>query len=341
MKINGNKHFMLFANCIPVKGQASCLIMDLQRPGYIPIPKLLYELLSLNHKSLTINDVKQRYNNKIDKGIDKYLNYLLDEELGFLTTEPNDFPKLKRDFSSSYEVLTSVINYSVESPYELHDALIQLNNLGCQLVQIRLLGFTDIEKIINQLNPIKTSRIKTVEFFINFEKFDISELIELAKFDSRVFLNICNNNNKTIIHEKKNEYLNVRVINIPLMPYIDEIINPVSFICNIELFMESLKYNVGLNRKVSIDLDGGIKNFVNHSIKYGNIQTEKIENIIKLDEFKKKWFISNDKIEKCKNCQYRYMCISNSDIEEINNKYFKTKTCNFNPYENIWIQEKK
>ncbi|MDO9254629.1 MAG: grasp-with-spasm system SPASM domain peptide maturase [Bacteroidales bacterium] len=336
MKINGTQHFMLFANCIPVKGHSSCLIMDLQRPGYIPIPKLLFELLCLNLKSLTINDLKQHYNNRIDKGIDKYLNYLLDKELGFLTNDPYDFPTINRTYHSPYRVLTSVINYSEKSPYNLNDVLIQLKNLGCQLIQIRLFGFNDIERIISQLNPIKRSRIKTVEIYINMEKIDIRSLKKLAKFDSRIFLNICNSNIENSNH-KIIDCINIRFINNPLTPYIDEIINPSSFICNIELFMESLKYNVGLNRKVSIDLDGGIKNFVNHSIKYGNIQTEKIENIIKLKEFQGKWDINNDKIEKCKDCQYRYMCICNSDIKEINKKFSKTNTCNFNPYENTWM----
>jgi len=49
-----------------------------------------------------------------------------------------------------------------------------------------------------------------------------------------------------------------------------------------------------------------------------------------------KRFISNDIIEKCKDCQYRYMCLSNSDIEEKAGKFHKINSCTFNPYENKW-----
>lgn len=41
-------------------------------------------------------------------------------------------------------------------------------------------------------------------------------------------------------------------------------------------------------------------------------------------------------IEKCKDCQYRYQCISNSNIKEIEAKYSKIDSCNFDPYQNVW-----
>lgn len=57
---------------------------------------------------------------------------------------------------------------------------------------------------------------------------------------------------------------------------------------------------------------------------------------LKDSNFKKLWYIYNDKIEKCKDCQFRYQCVSNSDIKEENGKYYKVDTCDYDPYQNIW-----
>ncbi len=67
-----------------------------------------------------------------------------------------------------------------------------------------------------------------------------------------------------------------------------------------------------------------------------NINFDKLSDILALKEFKQLWAINNDKIEKCKDCQFRYMCLSNSNIERKNDKYFKTDKCKFDPYENKW-----
>src|SRR5690606_8369796 len=86
------------------------------------------------------------------------------------------------------------------------------------------------------------------------------------------------------------------------------------FTISYSMYYESLHYNAGLNRKVCVDSDGNIKNYVQHKKSYGNVNTHTLEEVIDNEEFKKKYDYKNDLIEKCKDCQYRYMCISNSDI---------------------------
>jgi radical SAM protein with 4Fe4S-binding SPASM domain len=102
------------------------------------------------------------------------------------------------------------------------------------------------------------------------------------------------------------------------------------------MFAEAQKHNIGLNRKVCIDYAGNIKNYLSHRKIFGNVRKDLIKEIIEKPDFREKWFYSNDQLEVCKDCQYRYACLSNSDIKSCNNRYYKVDMCDFNPGDNSW-----
>lgn len=331
MKVDNNKYFILFANCIHVKGFSISVIMDLQRFGYLKIPNLLFDVLNSNQRLLTIREIKNKFDGQYDKGIDKYLKYLTIEEYGFFTTEPNSFPLLNKEFFSPFKIISSVINYSVFSPYKLEIAIKQLSELGCQIIQLRIFDKIDLEILKKDLLLIKNSRIKTFELYLTDNDYNLIELESITQSDNRIILVIHTLSKLELIETKSNKERIYFVLN-KLIPYSKEIIDERLFISNIPFYIESLSHNVGLNRKVCIDIDGSIKNFVNHSKTFGNITETPLEEVINLDSFKWYWYICNDMIEKCKDCQFRYMCLSNSEIEYKDSKYYKVDTCNYNPY---------
>ncbi len=330
-KINNNLFFLLFANCIPVKGYKTSIIMDLQRSGYLKIPNLLFDILDLNLRSITIGEIKNKFGGQYNRGIDKYLKYLTKEEFGFFTSEPNSFPMLLKDFLTPFKILSSIINYSISSPYKLEIVIKQLINFGCQIIQLRVFDKIDLEKLKEDLFLIKKSRIKILELYLADFNYNITDLISITKSDRRIVL-VIHSSNEIDIKDEKLDNEKIYFTENKLMPKSKEIIDERLFISNIQFYMESLSHNVGLNRKVCIDLDGSIKNFVNHSKTYGNITKMSLEEVINLESFKWHWFICNDMIEKCKDCQFRYMCLSNSEIEYKDSKYYKVDTCNFDPY---------
>lgn len=90
------------------------------------------------------------------------------------------------------------------------------------------------------------------------------------------------------------------------------------------------------NLKVCIDKNGDYKNDLSFQETFGNFQTKNLQELLIDKEFTKLWYLGNDKIEKCKDCQNRYQCVSNSNIMQQNNLYYKINTCNFDPYNNNW-----
>jgi len=103
----------------------------------------------------------------------------------------------------------------------------------------------------------------------------------------------------------------------------EEIISLDKFTINFHSFTEAQTHNLGLNRKVAIDAQGHIRNAIGHPHSFGIVNQQNIQAIISQANFQEKWLISNTRIEKCKDCQYRFCCLSNSDIESKNGLYYK------------------
>ncbi len=124
--------------------------------------------------------------------------------------------------------------------------------------------------------------------------------------------------------------------------------NPVSqsenFYINISIFSESRDYNAYFNGKIYIDDQGLIKNAPETTLGFGNIDNiesvNQLREIVSLPEFQKYWRITNDKIDVCKDCEFRRMCISGGlPKQRANGSWFNTNECDYNPYIAKWKQE--
>lgn len=67
---------------------------------------------------------------------------------------------------------------------------------------------------------------------------------------------------------------------------------------------------------------------------FGNINENTIKSIIDDTDFCKLWEVNKDKVEICKDCEYRYMCMDcRFLITDRTNILSKPSFCNYNPYE--------
>lgn len=334
-------YFNLYANCVVVKGASESLIVDFQNSHFYNIPNLLSEIL-LHCNNLKINDVKKIYKNEYDKGIDKYLNELIRLEIGFFLDDPEEFPKLSMYWDNPSEIQTSVIEINGTKPYDYINVIEQLCDLGCNVIQIRIVNFCSEDILFSIHNKLKSSRIKYIEYVIHSQIFDI----DFTKFffyeNNRIFRFIVHGTQK---EDFSKDNLNLQIkdwqlvfITEEIHPDSKDLISKKSFCPSLDFFTEAQSHNPSLNRKISIDRFGSIKNYLSHEKIYGNIQIDKLSTIIKTEQFTSMWYINNDSIEVCKECQYRYICFSNSDIEEKNNTFYKKQMCNFNPQTNQWVE---
>lgn len=111
------------------------------------------------------------------------------------------------------------------------------------------------------------------------------------------------------------------------------------FTPNISFYLESLKHNSCLNQKISIDVNGFIKNCPSMSKSFGNVFEDNIEDIVNSNEFQLLWNIKKDDIEVCKDCEFRYICTDcRAYVEDPKDIYSKPLKCGYNPYTAEWSE---
>lgn len=74
--------------------------------------------------------------------------------------------------------------------------------------------------------------------------------------------------------------------------------------------------------------------------KFGNIKNKKLYMVFnkKMDEINELWKLNLDKVKKCTDCEFRYICIDCRSLEKSLTGKLKEKIlCNYNPEEDEWL----
>ncbi|MEO8760219.1 MAG: grasp-with-spasm system SPASM domain peptide maturase [Bacteroidia bacterium] len=332
------KYFILYANCIPVKGAKRSLICDLQRNQYWYIPEGLYDVLT-SHGRVSLDSIKTSYENKFDLIIDEYFEFLASNELGFWTTEEDvkNFPELNLDWDEPSLITNAIIDSDVGSSHNYTKIFDELEELGCKHIQLRFFDEIIFEQLTSILEKLHCRRLISVEIILPFKNKETEILVaDLSAKYQRItqiaFYNSQTNNSYVKYHSQ--------IINITLNINSElhcGIISSKYFTLNIKNFTESVNYNSCLNRKISIDKKGQIKNCPSLSKEYGHINNITLIDVVLKEDIKKLWKINKDKIEICKDCEFRHICTDcRAYVEQPENIYSKPLKCGYNPYTCQW-----
>jgi SPASM domain peptide maturase of grasp-with-spasm system len=334
------KQFLLYACCIPVKGARRSVICDLQRSKYYFIPGALYEIL-VNYAGLSPNAIKEKFNRQNDETIDEYFEYLVNNELGFYTDEPERFPLLNLSWKSPLKVTNAIVDISADSDYDHKKVLEELDTLGCGTIQFRFYDKISYEALDNLLETCLKSRVRCIELLLPYSRvFGAGTLKKLCKKHTRIIhivfhSSACANN---VYHKE------LKVIVTNIKSRIDSsshcgIIHPAHFRTDIGIFTESQSFNSCLNRKISVDVNGEIRNCPSHPVSYGNISNTMLSDVIARQEFTRIWQISKDEVKVCKDCEFRYICTDCRVFTTDEDPLGKPAKCSYDPYTACWTKE--
>jgi len=337
MQKNVEKYLILFASCVPVKGAYRATICDLQRCNYEFIPNDLADLL-LKFNGSKLKAIYDFYGTENKDVIDEYLNFLLSKEYIFFTDNPISFPKINFEFDTPNKITYSIIDYSSKNNYKLSNVISQIDELGCYFLQFRSFDELPNSKLLEFSMLMKNSRIRGVDLIVKYsQKQSMDFFNELFKSNLRI---------KNITVHSAIENKIITNIDGTILTYAEQVItdhshcgnvSPEYFSINMKSFPENLHYNSCLNKKISIDINGKIKNCPSMNMDFGNINKIKLKDVIDNKNFKKTWMINKDKILICKNCDFRYICTDcRAYIETPENIYSKPLKCKYDPYSGKW-----
>ena len=309
--------FRFYSDCQLVIGENGSLLLDLTR-------NKSYELDSDIAKILKWC-VGKKYCEIISKHSESFngvIRTLIEQELCFFTELSKHFESIVWGSKSPGLITSSVIEISDFNNYDVYKVLEDLDELGCKDLLIcfdpaivcnpheviRLIEctfdsfFTNLEIII----PVTFEALFTEVFLSRHRR--ISTVLFLSSAENRILYS----------HSKAN-----KVYTQDVCISWSEDFDISLFNVNRSTFSEGRTRNLGLNQKVCISRNGDIKNYINHKRSYGAVSTSSLKEIVSSRDFQEKWFVSNDKISKCRRCKFRYICMSNSDIFEEGGEWHK------------------
>lgn len=339
-----NSYFILYACCLPVKGAKRSMLCDVQRNSFNLIPNGLYELLD-EHRTKTVGATKAHYKHQYDETIAEYFDFLVKNEFGFYCEEVELvlFPDIDLHWDVPFYITNAIIDVDENSKHDFVSIFDQFEQLGCKHFQIRcyvekpLLYFEEI------LEKLENRRIISVELIIkNDTEITLERLNVLTDKYTRIHNLVVHSAPESEIRHRDSSGMGNIVF---VQQAIDNeshcgIISQDYFSINLKTFTESQKHNTCLNRKISIDAEGNIKNCPSMTKSYGNIRDTTLHEAIHKPGFKDMWFIHKDQIEVCKDCEFRHICTDcRAYLKDPDNLYSKPAKCSYDPYTATWGED--
>jgi len=342
------KYFYLFADCFPVKGYLRTMLLDIGRRAIYFVDNSYFELLTVL-KTHPIGEVLTMLEGEEDmQEFEKFLSYMTEKELGIIVDDLSLFPPIEVYWDHPSPITNAIIDIR-HLEHDYASIFAQLDTLGCRHLQIRAYEALSRKDIFNILASTAGRHFRDIQIIT---KYDDNRLPEpdiaaiLAKYPKLCLTIHSSPFNKWL----KNDPLKGMIdLGLGFVMYIKQPIDSCSacgiinsqtmHIPAIETLMENMTYNGCLNRKISVDEHGEIKNCPSMTTSYGNIKDTQLTDVVRNDEFRTVWHIKKDDIEVCKDCEYRYICTDcrayTTDPGSLRSKPSK---CRYDPYTGQWSQ---
>jgi len=338
MKNKSGNYFMLFSCCLITKGFNRSIIIDTQRSSFHFIPNELTDLIE-QFGLKTLDEITQQFNESAEMDIfSDYLNFLVENELGFYTSTPSAFPAIATNFLSPNMINNAILDFRKNIKYEVDNRLKELEALGCEAVQIRIYENLDPTVFKKLTQIIERLSFRFVELLLNadttYQKKDMSKLLRANP-----------NINKIVLYKSQRDdlislnYYQVLELRAATLISRDQCgqMGAKYFTTSINHVIESHNFNSCLNKKISIDEDGFIKNCPSLNQNFGNAEETSLIEALEKKGFKAIWTTGKEKIEVCKDCEFRHICTDcRAYVQNPTIDFSKPIKCGYDPYSSTW-----
>ncbi len=330
--------FRLFACCLPVRGAVRSTICDLQRGECHFIPNAMYELLT-RHRDATLKQLREIVDPEGHATLDEYFAFLEVNELGVWTSEPSSFPELNLSWDVPSVITNAIIDVDQESSHDWASLLGQLSDLGCQALQVRVFCDLPLAALDAALEESLYGPFRSIDILLKWTpEHEPERLRDFIRKHRRV--------QQVTIHSAPENHIYKEFVDSANLVYASQVISshehcgqvrPGYFTIGTGFFLESLHFNSCLNRKVSIDTRGDIRNCPSMPASFGNAKDTRIQAAVMDEKFREFWEVNKDQVEVCRDCEFRYVCPDcRAWVRASDEKFAKPSKCGYDPYTATW-----
>jgi SPASM domain peptide maturase of grasp-with-spasm system len=346
---NPEAYLQVYADCIPVKGALRSVICDLTRNELIFFPTDYYEVLEYL-TSGKIGPLLEALTCEAEKqSVLDFMAFLDQQELICFLKDPALFPPIPEGWDLPAIIQNAIVDVDA-LPHDFDRIFQDLDELGCQYVQIRsfsdLLQMPDLYLI---LAAAQHKSIQGVELLLRYDPATPDEayirLVEEQALLTDLIIHGAPADRILVVDygcdEESGRYIQKQIHLVTQL--IDShhhcgVLNLKNLNApSVENFFETRRYNGCLNRKVSVDAAGEIRNCPSLASSYGNIRDTRLPVAIRQAGFQDKWHITKDQIDTCRDCEFRYVCSDcRAYVDNPQDPYSKPLKCGYNPYTAAW-----
>ncbi len=324
------------------QGKQRSLLQDLVngRQNFIPIS---YGQFLVENNNMNYNQIIKKYKKENEKITSEYLTHAIQNNYATILNgnkEDAFFIPVNFQWFEPYIITNCILVFNVYDEIYLEKILLQIIYLEIPYIEIRILNnfsLNELDYIIVAFQNTSIISINILTIYDNSLK--IKEIKNKLKFKVVVNALIIYNSpvKQTLEYFMHSKSTSILFTKQKLSSSMCGLITTQNFTTNLKLYSESLVHNTCLNRKISIDQNGEIKNCPSMVESFGNIKDTTLEEALNKQGFKKYWNITKDKINICKDCEFRNVCTDcRAYIQDPADIYSKPLKCGYDPYTNIW-----
>lgn len=335
-----DQYLILYADCFLVRGHTRTMICDISRRKMFFIGNPFYDLL-LQLKTNTIGDVCNMLEDETDyTAFEDFANYLLSHELGLLVDDTSVFPPIDLVWDSPYAITNALIDLRDKIP-DFKKIFSELEQLDCPYIQIRAYQAVGPDVLRTILPGTAGTGFRNIQFLLKYtDRYALEQYMDIVReypVLSLIFHSVPPEDCAALQGRYSRSEIQF------LTQVIDScqscgVINKDSFLLvDLQGFIENIRFNGCLNRKISIDEHGNIRNCPSMQVSYGNIEDTYLKDVVDREDFRSMWSINKDAIEVCKDCEFRYICMDcRAYTRDPGNLLSKPAKCSYDPYVGKW-----
>jgi len=335
-----SQFFFLRPDVITTPGTTRGLIVDLAKNSFFLVPNSLIKFISINNKK-RVSSIIKRYSQSEQKVVEEYLNWLVGEGFALLCSNENfvkNVGELNKTWSSPFSITNCILEVSKKNQKNANQIVKKLSLYKIPFLELRIFHPIEFSSLSILLSSIQKSEIKHVCLIIKYaNELEFVNIKKEFKFLTVIYsVNIFSAPyNKTFQIQGGTTLVSYRTES--LQNSCCGKVDVKYFRPNLEFYTEASRYNSCLNRKISIDDNGEIRNCPSMLKSFGNINNTSLDEVITKHEFKKVWTITKDRIATCKVCEFRDICQDcRAYLQSPSDIYSKPLKCGYDPYTGKW-----
>lgn len=307
-------YFLLYSHNVVVSGKDKAAICDLQHARVMYIPNAFTAVLE-KLKTMEVNQIKNSLFQNNPDLLEQYMAKLIDHKMGRYVNDPESFPEL--DFSYHFPgiIHSAVMEIDFES-YDPIPVITDLDHCGCRHLELRIkTGTSNLSRLQKLLDIWEENMVQSIDILWEDGGTNEKEAENLYQMFQKInSVTVCN-------APMEKEGTSVRFTNYSLQELERRGFKADKLILDMKYYCESLMYNTTYHQKAAIDYSGNIKNIIFDPNSFGNVNQNRLSDIVNSSEFQKLWTVNADRIEDVKDSPLRHVTYNPFPVYEKDGKY--------------------